>query len=121
MYAVEVFKPNIDNYKLEEKYRHVYNVDIKDFKYDYYDVIIFGDVIEHLSVEDAQKVLEYALPRCKQVIVALPYQYKQGEEYGNIYEIHKQDDLTCDIIKERYPYLKLLFGNEEYGYYIKKE
>ena len=50
MDAVEVFKPNIDKYKLQDKYNKVYNVDIKDFKYDFYDIIIFGDVIEHLSV-----------------------------------------------------------------------
>ena len=29
--AVEVFKPNIDNYDLENRYNKVYNIDIKDF------------------------------------------------------------------------------------------
>ena len=38
----------------------------------------------------------------------------------NIYEIHKQDDLTKDNVLKRYPRLELLYGNEEYGYYIKK-
>jgi uncharacterized protein (UPF0218 family) len=31
MDAVEIFKPNIVNYKLEQKYHKVYNIDIKDF------------------------------------------------------------------------------------------
>ena len=53
------------------------------------------------------------------MIVAVPYQYEQGEEYGNVYEIHKQDDLTPEIVKKRYPMLKLLYGNDEYGYYVK--
>ena len=119
MDAVEVFKPNIDKYKLQDKYNKVYNVDIKDFKYDFYDIIIFGDVIEHLSVEDAQNVLKYAYNMCDEMIVAVPYQYEQGEEYGNVYEIHKQDDLTPEIVKKRYPMLKLLYGNDEYGYYVK--
>lgn len=121
MDAVEVFERNITDYELEKKYHNVYNVNIKDFEYNYYDIVIFGDVIEHLEVEEAQKVLEYALEHSKQVIVAVPYQYKQGEVDGNIYEIHKQDDLTEEAMEERYPYLKLLFGNEGYGYYIKKE
>ena len=119
MDAVEVFTPNIENYHLKEKYRQVFNVDIRDFKYEDYDIIIFGDIIEHLEVEEAKKVLKYAYERCRQMIVAVPYNYKQGIEYGNIYEIHKQDDLTPEIMKERYPYLKLLYGNDKYGYYVK--
>lgn len=119
--AVEVFKPNIDNFRLEERYSKVYNVNITDFKYDYYDVIIFGDIIEHLDVKDAQEVLKYAYSRCKEMIVAVPYLSPQGIEEENIYEIHKQDDLTDQIMKERYPYLKNVFMNDKYGYYIKEE
>lgn len=119
--AVEVFKPNIDNFKLEERYNKVYNANIKDFKYDFYDIIIFGDVIEHLEVNEAQEVLEYALNRCNEMIVAVPYLNPQGIEEDNVYEIHKQDDLTDEIMKERYPYLKCVFKTDFYGYYIKEE
>ena len=121
MDAVEVFEPNIEEYKLKELYEHVFNTDIKDFMYDYYDLIIFGDIIEHLDVKEATEVLKYAYNRCKEMIVAVPYNYKQGIEYGNVYEIHKQDDLTHEIFLERYPFMKLLFKNEYYGYYVKGE
>jgi len=118
--AVEVFKPNIDNYNLKNKYHRVYNINITNFKYDYYDVIIFGDIIEHLDTNKAQNVLKYAYTRCKEMIVAVPYELEQGIEEGNVYEIHKQPDLTPEIMKERYPYLKLLCANELYGYYVKE-
>lgn len=121
MYAVEVFEPNIINYDLENKYKIVYNADISDFKYGYYDIIIFGDIIEHLDINDAQNVLKYAFNRCKQMIVAVPYMYEQGIEEDNIYEIHKQPDLTPDNVLERYPMLKLLYRNDLYGYYIKND
>lgn len=117
--GVEVFKPNIDNYQLKNKYHKVYNIDIKGFKYDFYDIIIFGDIIEHLDTNEAQEVLKYAYNKCKEMIVAVPYQLKQDEVDGNIYEIHKQYDLTDEIMKERYPYLKLLYKNDLYGYYVK--
>lgn len=120
MDAVEVFEPNIELFDLRSKYKNVYNANIIDFEYDNYDIIIFGDILEHLEVKDAQKVLEYALKRCKEVVVAVPYMYEQGICHDNVYEIHLQPDLTRDIMEERYPYLKLLYGNEEYGYYIKK-
>ena len=119
--AVEVFKPNIDHYNLKSKYHKVYNIDIKQFKYDKYDIIIFGDIIEHLDTNEAQEVLKYAYNKCKEMIVAVPYELEQGIEENNMYEIHKQADLTDDIMKQRYPYLKLLYKNDLYGYYVKGE
>lgn len=119
--GVEAFAPNIDRYDLRNKYRNVYNKDIKDFEFDYYDIIIIGDVLEHLSIEDAQKVIKYCENRCKQLIVAVPYTMPQDAVEGNIYEIHKQDDLTIENMKERYPSLKLLIHNSDYGYYVKKD
>ena len=119
--AVEIFKRNIDKFDLKNKYKNVYNVNIVDFKYEFYDIVIFGDIIEHLTIEDAQKVLNYALDRSKEVVVAVPYEYKQGEIEGNKYEIHIQDDLTKEKMETRYPYLELYYGNEEYGYYLKKK
>ena len=118
--AVEVFEPNIKNFNLEQKYKKVYNINILDFEYDYYDIIIFGDILEHLETTEAQQVLDYAFDRCRELIVAVPYLYPQGIEEDNIYEIHKQDDLTNEIMLERYPKLKLLYGDWAYGYYIKK-
>lgn len=119
--AVEIFAPNIINYKLKRRYSKVHYADIREFKYDYYDIIIFGDIIEHLEVKEAQEVLKYAQNRCKEMIVAVPYLSKQGIEENNIYEIHKQDDLTDEIMKERYPFLKNIFKNDVYGYYVKEE
>ena len=119
--GVEAFAPNIDRYDLRNKYRNVYNKDIKDFEFDYYDIIIIGDVLEHLSIEDAQKVIKYCENRCKQLIVAVPYTMPQDAVEGNIYEVHKQDDLAIENMKERYPSLKLLIHNSDYGYYVKKD
>lgn len=117
--GVEVFEPNIKHYELDKKYNHVYNKNITDFKYDFYDIIIFGDIIEHLDIKEAQKVLKYAYSSCKEMIVAVPYMCEQGEYGGNIYEIHKQDDLTKENMLERYPMLKLLYADDLYGYYVK--
>lgn len=116
--GVEVFRPNVERYRLERKYRKVYCIDIRNFKYVYYDLVIFGDILEHLEVKEAQEVLKYALEHSRSVIVAVPYCYVQGEVEGNVYEIHKQDDLTKENVKERYPELELLIGDERYGYYV---
>ena len=120
-HAVEVFYPNIKNYDLDSKYKAIYCVDIKDFEYDFYNIIIFGDIIEHLTVEEAQQVLKYAYDRCDEMIVAVPYEMEQGIAEDNVYEIHKQPDLTPENMLERYPMLKLLVKNKKYGYYVKDD
>lgn len=118
MDACEIYYPNILNNDLDRMYRKVYNLDICDLEYRHYDLIIFGDVIEHMSVERAQQALDYAMPRCRDLIVGVPYLYAQGALYGNQWERHIQDDLTPELFAARYPKLKLLYDTgRQYAYY----
>ena len=119
MDAVEAYWPNA--LRLHGTgYRQVFSADIRNFEYDHYDLIIFGDVIEHLPVKDAQAVLQYAWPRCRDMIVAVPWRYKQGEIYGNPYERHIQDDLTPELFAERYPGFEVLCDpGHDYCYFHK--
>ena len=41
-----------------------------------------------------QKVLKYASDRCKDMVVAVPFLYPQGEWGGNPYQAHKQPELN---------------------------
>lgn len=120
MDAVEIWAPNIIEHRLKNKYRRVWECDAYDFRYDRYDLIIFGDVIEHMTVEKAQRVLEYAYPRCKDMIIGVPFLYHQDELYGNPWEKHIQEDLTEENFAERYPQYKLLLkAANDYAYYTK--
>lgn len=119
MDAIEIFYPNIEKYFLKERYNKVFHEDIRNFKYPYYDYIIFGDVIEHMTVEEAQAVLEYANPRCRDLIIAIPFLYQQDEIDGNKNEIHIQSDLTKEIFAERYPGYECLWADNSYAYYHK--
>jgi len=119
MYACEIWKPNVD--RIASKYEVVFWTDISLLFYPYYDLVIFGDVLEHMSVEKAQKVLEYAKDHCKDYIVAVPFMYSQGELYGNPYEKHIQNDLNDKTIAERYPQLELILKpTNDYAYYHAK-
>lgn len=118
MDAVEIYEPHM---RWLTGYRKAYCADIRYLKYDWYDLIIFGDVIEHLNVPDAQAVLEYAKPRCRDMIVAVPWMYPQDAIYGNPYEIHIQDDLTPERFAARYPGLEVLIDpGHDYCYYHKE-
>ena len=118
MDAVEIFTPNIGWHQLEKKYRRVFNADIHGLTYDYYDLIIFGDVLEHMSIDKAQAVLEYAKHHCIDIIVGVPWLYPQGELYGNPYERHIQADLTEEVFNQRYHGFAKLFDFEnKYAYF----
>ena len=118
MDAVEIFEPYIEKHNLEDKYRKVFACDVADLKYDYYDLVIFGDVIEHMSVEKAQNVIAYAKEHATHIIVAVPFLYSQGPYDGNEYERHIQDDLTPELFNERYPGFELIIHPVwNYAYY----
>ena len=119
MDAIEIWMPNIQKYELVKKYRMVMCSDIVKFNYHFYDLIIFGDVLEHMSVSEAQKVIEYARPRCRDMLIAIPFLYEQGVKNGNPYEIHVQDDLTPELFEQRYPGFKPIFMSDNYAYYVK--
>lgn len=112
-------------FRLRKYYEKVYVHDIRDVSFleslGRFDIAIAGDVLEHMSIEDAQIVLAVMQKISDRVLVAFPYQYEQHT--GDKWEDHIQDDLTPQIVKERYPSLMPLHiwgenGTPIYGYYI---
>jgi len=117
--CVEVFKDYIIDYKLEKKYKKVYNGDITKLKINFnsYDLIILGDVLEHIEEYDAVKLLKKL--KNKNVIVTVPFESPQGEHFGNIYEIHLQDDLTFKNFFEKYDDFYPLCLRYDYGVFVR--
>lgn len=121
MDAVEIYEPNIVNNRLNDIYRQVLCGDIADCVYNWYDLIIFGDVIEHMTVEKARNVIEYAKYRCRDMIIAVPFMLEQDVQYGNPYEVHIQNDLTPILFDQRYPGFKIISRPQvNYAYYVKR-
>ena len=119
MDAVEVWAPYVDQFELRKKYDIVHVADIREFNLEGYEFIILGDVLEHLPTEDAKGLLTKIAIYGMQCLVAIPYMMPQdGAEYGNEYETHHQEDLTPEVMAERYPDLKPIYTNQWYGYYI---
>ena len=116
--AIEVYEPYLDRYGVRGKYRSVFVQDARSFRWKKYDVVIMGDVLEHLAIEDARTLVIRAKKYCNLLLIAVPYLYEQGAYDGNEHEEHKQPDLTPEIFNERYPGFSLIFGNDKYGYYV---
>jgi|LakMenEpi03Aug12_release.lakeMendotaPanAssembly.Ray.scaffolds.fasta_scaffold03006_29 hypothetical protein len=117
--CVEVFSNYVKDYNLTEKYKKVIIGDITklDIDFDEYDLIIFGDVIEHIALEDA-KLLLNKINR-SDVIIGVPFNSPQGIHFENEYEIHLQDDLTFINFFERFEGYKPFCLRFDYGLFVK--
>ena len=84
MDGVEIWEPYIKEYQLHNLYNKIYNTNILDFKFDHYNFIILGDILEHLSREDASSLIEYLCARCDEILVVVPYNLPQDVVNNNI-------------------------------------
>lgn len=119
--GVELFKPNIENvnFDLKSIYDKIRHQDIRDFSkecMDKYDLIIFGDVLEHITKPEALEVWKCMKPLAKWLLVSLPITvpnrawsiyYNQGkhEWSENPYDEHKYNWSYYELIEEMGPFL----------------
>lgn len=111
----EVWEPTVDREGLRDLYRTVIVDDVVNVVNGAawnasvgYDLVIMGDVLEHLAHEDAAYVVDRILEVGADVIVVVPYVYPQDEEDGNVYQRHIQDQLTPELMSSMYPTLELI-------------
>ena len=112
--ACEVWEPTVDAERLRQLYRHVFVCDVVElttspwWPSSNYDLVIMGDVLEHITREDAQATVERVLYTSADLLVVVPFMYPQDEEDGNVYQRHLQDDLTPELMTVAYPQLELV-------------
>lgn len=103
--GIEIWKEYIDRFQLMNKYKNLYEIDIINFQYPLkYNLIIFGDILEHLDVSSCIKVLHEAYNNCDDFWIQIPFKYEQGITENNPHEEHKQNNIDeC--------FMKLHYGN----------
>jgi len=115
--GVEVYTPYIEMYQLNMIYAKIHNIEIKKLVADnYYDLIIFGDVLEHMTKEDAIGIINWFKKFAKFIFISIPIRYVPREwsrgyaqpprEYKeNIWEKHLHNWSYEDFQKEFGPFL----------------
>jgi SAM-dependent methyltransferase len=90
--AVEIWEPYIEAFNLNRKYSQIIISDVNYLDWEklgYFDIIIFGDVIEHMPIWDAKEVLRKAALHSDFIVMSLPIvDFPQGASYGNEHEAH---------------------------------
>lgn len=99
VHAVEVWAQNVEQYDLPSKYDEVFIWDARKHEFYGYDLVIFGDVLEHMTEADAKAIWAKARKQAKAIFMSIPIVHlPQGAEGGNPYEVHVEDDYDHERI-----------------------
>lgn len=91
--GIEAWPPYVEEFSLYDHYDEVVISDIRytDLKavHERPDLVIIGDVLEHMKKAEAQRVIAKLLKWGKQVIISVPMRHRdQGARKGNWFETH---------------------------------
>jgi hypothetical protein len=97
--CIEVWEPYITEFNLLGIYSKPHIGDVrfhKDFKYD---LVILGDVLEHMALEESATLWELIKSQAKAAMISIPIvHFPQGHEHGNPYEEHIVDNWTHESV-----------------------
>ena len=101
--AVEVWQPYIDQFNLINRYNNVIKDDVRNLENFSYDLVILGDIIEHMSENDAIVLWNKISSQAKNAIISIPIiHYHQDAINGNPYEVHVEEDWNTERVLEKF-------------------
>jgi hypothetical protein len=88
--GIEAFEPYMYRFDLIEKYDELILTDVREMLLlPLADVTIFGDVLEHMTREDATDLIAHAKLTSRAILVSVPVVHlEQGAVGGNEFERH---------------------------------
>lgn len=97
--ALEVWQPYVARFDLHRRYDEVIIGDVRTAPLPTVDIVMLGDVLEHMSRDDAHAVWHRARTTARRAVFAsVPIgEHPQGPEEGNDYERHV-DTWTWDDV-----------------------
>lgn len=117
--AVEIWKPYIYQYDLFTFYQTIHMADVRKHNDFNYDIVIFGDILEHMTKQSALSVWEKVSNQAKYAVIAIPIiHYPQGSYEGNPFEAHVKDDWSHEEVMESFPQIKQYKLSDIVGTYI---
>lgn len=109
--GVDIWGKDIEEMGLNYIYDNIFIEDVLDFEFDHYDLIIMGDVLEHISLENSKKLLNKFVEgdKASKLFIQVPYMYENHNEWhGNPNEVHLQDEINEEYMEREFPFLELV-------------
>lgn len=122
--GIEAWAPYIEEYNLTNRYNQIINKDLRlvDFStIGNVDLVFLGDVLEHITKEEAVNFLDSISTYSRYAIISIPIvYYPQGEHEGNPYEVHVKDDWSHEEVLTSFKGIEKHFIGEVIGCYLLK-
>ena len=120
--AIEAWKPYVERFCLPDRYAAVFTGDARNLSFPQVDVVIMGDVLEHMTKEDAVTVWKKARDSSWQLtILSIPVvHYPQGHVHDNPYQEHVKDDWTHEEVMDTFEGIKRCQLGSVVGTYVAK-
>ena len=104
--GIEVWEPYVEAYGLKSLYSKLIIADARTYVFepeDRFDIAFAGDVLEHMTQEEAKALLDRLRQVADTVIASIPIgHFPQGDWGGNPHERHIVDDWTDARVKEAF-------------------
>jgi 2-polyprenyl-3-methyl-5-hydroxy-6-metoxy-1,4-benzoquinol methylase len=102
--AVEIWEDYINFFMLKMRYDKLIKADVREMDDFNYDLIILGDVLEHMSKEDAVDLWNKCSKQAKYAIISIPIIHHPQEAINdNPYEIHVKEDWSTQEVLDSFP------------------
>lgn len=97
--AVEVWPPYIEQFNLRNRYDNLFEIDVRDMTNFDYDLVILGDILEHMPELDAIALWDRISKEARYAIISIPIiHYHQDAINGNPYEVHVDEDWNTERV-----------------------
>jgi mannosyltransferase OCH1-like enzyme len=107
VHAVEVWDPYIKQFNLVARYDKLFQMDVREMETFDYDLVILGDVLEHMPEKDAVELWDRISKNAKYAIISIPIiHYHQDAINGNPYEVHVEEDWNTERVLKTFKGIK---------------
>jgi predicted TPR repeat methyltransferase len=105
--AVEIWPPYLEEYSLSSLYRDVFVEDVRVMAHSSdwnasYDLIVFGDVLEHMTEAESLSVWAWAHRVARWGLISLPIVHWPQAGTENPHEAHVQDHVSWERLLEKF-------------------
>lgn len=117
--GIEIWEPYVHTYRLAEHYDEIIVGDAREVELPTSDVVVLGDVAEHMSREDAVRLWERAGAAARRAVyLSIPIvHYEQHAIEGNPHEHHVVPDWDHDAVLATFTGIGACWRGREVGVY----
>lgn len=120
--GLEIYEPYVTTYRLREYYDEIVIGDAREVPLPACDVVILGDVAEHMTRDAALDLWARAAAAARRAVyLSIPIvHYPQGEIEGNEHEHHVVDDWDHDKVLAAFDGIGEFWTGTEIGVYERR-